>query len=45
MPRECPKDLRPLVEEIKGKQGEMTKVQVAKLVEKIRHGESKDSKS
>lgn len=35
MPRECPEELRPLIEEIKRKKGELTKVQVARLVEKL----------
>lgn len=44
MPKECPEALRPLVENIKKKRGEMTRVEIAKLVEKIQHSDPRDLK-
>lgn len=37
MPKECPEELRPIVEEIKMKTGELTRVQTQNLVKKLRH--------
>jgi hypothetical protein len=35
MPRECPKEFLPLVEEIKRRRGEMMRSEVARLVEEF----------
>jgi hypothetical protein len=46
MPKECPEELRPLVEKIKREKGEMTRVETAKLVKKIQHRDpTQDSRS
>lgn len=37
IPKECPEELRPIVEEIKMKTGELTRVQTQNLVKKLRH--------